>query len=68
MHLDFVEDINFVQVFNCENLLACLKLLQSRKLAVSTERLELQTCGSSNLESDSSDIILKLAPLKVSKN
>ncbi|EDX05339.1 GD21850 [Drosophila simulans] len=65
MHLDFVEDINFVQVFNCENLLACLKLLQSRKLAVSTERLELQTCGSSNLESDSSDIILKLAPLKI---
>ncbi|XP_015052343.2 cytoplasmic dynein 2 heavy chain 1 [Drosophila yakuba] len=65
LHLDFCEEINFVQVFNCENLLACFKLLQSQKLSVSTERLELQTCGSSSLENDSSDTILKLAPLKI---
>jgi len=64
--VEFGEEINLVQVFNCENLLACLKLLQSRKLAVSTERLELRTCEQLNSDGNSSDTILKLAPLKVS--
>ncbi|XP_017051507.2 cytoplasmic dynein 2 heavy chain 1 [Drosophila ficusphila] len=65
LSLEFGEEINLVQVFNCENLLACLKLQQSRKLAVSTEHLELQTCEPQNSDGDSSDTIVKLAPLKI---
>ncbi|KAH8249647.1 hypothetical protein KR032_011100, partial [Drosophila birchii] len=63
--LDFGEEINLIHVFNCENLLACLKLLQSRKTGVSSERLELKTCGLESSEADSSTVILKLAPLKI---
>ncbi|XP_016964184.1 cytoplasmic dynein 2 heavy chain 1 [Drosophila biarmipes] len=65
LHLEFGEDINLVQVFNCENLLACLKLLQSQRLTVSTERLELRSSGSLDADGDSSDAVLKLAPLKI---
>ncbi|XP_017012255.3 cytoplasmic dynein 2 heavy chain 1 [Drosophila takahashii] len=65
LHLTFGEEINLIHVFNCENLLACLKLLQSRNLAVSTERLELRSCGPLNSGGDSPDTVLKLAPLKI---
>lgn len=66
VNLEFGEEINLIHVFNCENLLACLKLLQSRKTGMSSERLELKTCGLDNSEADSSTVVLKLAPLKVS--
>ncbi|KAH8278084.1 hypothetical protein KR026_009737 [Drosophila bipectinata] len=62
VHLEFGEEVNLSQVFNCENLLACLKLLQSRKLSVSSERLELRTLQ--NRQEDGS-VVLKLAPLKI---
>ncbi|KAH8413035.1 hypothetical protein KR009_007595, partial [Drosophila setifemur] len=65
VHLEFGEEINLIQVFNCENLLACLKLLQSRKLGVSSERLELSNSGLDNSSETGSNVILKLAPLKI---
>ncbi|EDW77285.2 uncharacterized protein Dwil_GK18215 [Drosophila willistoni] len=73
VHLEFAGEINLLHVYNCENLFACLKLLQARAFGVSVEQLELGTTtngltggggGADNAK------ILKLSPLKLdgSKN
>ncbi|ALC40164.1 btv [Drosophila busckii] len=59
-HLQFAEEIDLKQVFNCENLLACLKLQQAHKLGVSTQQLQLR-CVAANPAA----LTLKLAPLKL---
>ncbi|XP_002132927.3 cytoplasmic dynein 2 heavy chain 1 [Drosophila pseudoobscura] len=62
LHVQFAEQIDLVHVYNCENLLACLKLLQARTLGVSVERLTLDNVRRSG---EDSTIILQLLPLKI---
>ncbi|XP_064546805.1 cytoplasmic dynein 2 heavy chain 1 [Drosophila montana] len=66
LQLEFGEELNLVHVFNCENLLACLKLQQARKLGVSTQRLRLQ-CINGRV-GDHETLVLKLAPLRLDGN
>lgn len=65
VQLEFAPEMNLKHVYNCENLLACLKLLQARKLGVSTQRLRLQCLRNGLVESTDDSVVLKLAPLKV---
>lgn len=67
VQLEFAAELDLKHVYNCENLLACLKLLQARKLGVSTQRLRLQCLRNGRVEAadDNASVVLKLAPLKV---
>ncbi|XP_023163173.2 cytoplasmic dynein 2 heavy chain 1 [Drosophila hydei] len=68
LQLEFGQELNLKQVFNCENLLACFKLQQARKCCVSTQRLQLQCAKASDGGGAGDLLLLKLAPLKLDGN
>ncbi|KAM8717355.1 hypothetical protein ACLKA7_004106 [Drosophila subpalustris] len=65
VQLKFGVEINLTHVYNCENLLACLKLQQAQQFGVSTQRLQLHSLKGRGSDEGSSSIVLKLAPLKL---
>ncbi|KAH8376856.1 hypothetical protein KR093_001749 [Drosophila rubida] len=65
LQLAFGTEINLMHVFNCENLLACLKLQQAQQFGVSTQRLRLQCLQGSNRGEATGALVLRLAPLKL---
>ncbi|KAH8263165.1 hypothetical protein KR044_005503 [Drosophila immigrans] len=69
LQLRFGEQLNLMHVFNCENLLACLKLQQAQQFGVSTQRLQLQSTTTSTslptAATSAAPLLLQLAPLKL---
>ncbi|XP_030382925.1 cytoplasmic dynein 2 heavy chain 1 [Scaptodrosophila lebanonensis] len=66
LHVKFATSLNLVHIFNCENLLACLKLLQAHTFGVSAQCLHLVCVGATEAVAGGDDgIVLHIAPLKL---